>query len=239
MSVYFEELDYRPTPIGALSLRRRRELSIGVDVFEIKLGEDHLMSSLFTTSEIALARLGLAELSGDGLEVVVGGLGLGYTAQAVLEHEAVKSLVVIEALDPVIEWHKTGLLPLGNALAGDPRCRFVCGDFFALVTSKAGLDPEIPARRFHAILVDIDHSPDNFLDPQNADFYQRRGFDDLARHLHPGGVFGLWSNEPPDPAFTARLGQVFAKARGEAIVFHNPLQNREVTQTVYLASTGV
>jgi hypothetical protein len=67
MSLYLEELDYRPTPIGALSLRRRRELSLGVDVFEIKLGEEYLMSSLFTASEIALARLGLAELSGADL----------------------------------------------------------------------------------------------------------------------------------------------------------------------------
>ena len=229
MSVYFEELDYRPTPIGALSLRRRRDLALGVDVFEIKLGEDHLMSSSFTTSEIALARLGLAELAGSGLEVVVGGLGLGYTAQAVLENQTVKSLAANE----------TGLLPLGKALAEDPRCRFVCGDFFALAGSKEGLDPEFPARRFHAVLVDIDHSPDNVLDPKNASFYQRRGLEALARHLHPGGVFGLWSNEPPDPAFTARLGQVFATARGAAVAFHNPLQNREVTQTVYLASTAV
>ena len=76
MSLDFEELDYRPTPIGALSLRRRRELKLGVDVFEIKLGDEFLMSSLFTASEIALARLGLAELSEHGLDVVVGGLGL-------------------------------------------------------------------------------------------------------------------------------------------------------------------
>src|SRR3954467_13687999 len=93
---YFEELDYRQTPIGVLSLRRRRELSLGVDVFEMKLGDEYLMSSLFTASEIALARLGLAELSGADLGVVVGGLGLGYTAQAVLENEAVKSLVIVE-----------------------------------------------------------------------------------------------------------------------------------------------
>ena len=79
MSLYFEELDYRPTPMGALSLRRRRELSMGVDVFEIKLGDDYLMSSLFTASETALARLALAELPGADLDVVVGGLGLGYT----------------------------------------------------------------------------------------------------------------------------------------------------------------
>ena len=74
MSKLFEELDYRPTPIGALSLRRRRELSLGVDVFEIKLGDEYLMSSLFTASEIALARLGLAALEGVNLEVIVGGL---------------------------------------------------------------------------------------------------------------------------------------------------------------------
>src|SRR5947208_7878821 len=101
MSLYFEELDYRPTPIGALSLRRRRELSLGVDVFEIKLGDEYLMSSLFTVSEIALARLGLGELSGGDLDVVVGGLGLGYTAQAVLQHATVRSLVVGEALEAV------------------------------------------------------------------------------------------------------------------------------------------
>src|SRR3979490_484841 len=73
MSRHFEELDYRPTLIGALSLCRRRELSLGVDVFEIKLGEDYLMSSLFTASEIALARLGLDELAGRNLDAGVGG----------------------------------------------------------------------------------------------------------------------------------------------------------------------
>ena len=130
MSLYFEELDYRLTPIGALSLRRRRELSLGVDVFEIKLGDEYLMSSLFTASEIALARLGLAELSGPGLDVVVGGLGLGYTAQAVLQNEAVKYVLVVEAMDAVINWHETGLLPLGPVLTKDPRCRLVLGDFF-------------------------------------------------------------------------------------------------------------
>ncbi len=237
MSLYFEELDYRPTPIGALSLRRRRDLSLGIDVFEIKLGDEFLMSSLFTASEIALARLGLAELSGNGLDVVIGGLGLGYTAQAVLDYETVKSLIVIEALDAVIDWHETGLLPLGPALTKDPRCQFVLGDFFALAATKEGFDPNGPSRRFDAILVDIDHSPDFLLDPRNAAFYQPGGLNKLTAHLHPGGVFGLWSNERPDDAFTARLAEVFAEARAERVTFHNPLQNREFTQTVYLART--
>src|SRR5476651_2590424 len=123
MSASFEELDYRQTPIGALSLRRRREPKLGVDVFEIKLGDEFLMSSLFTASEIALAQLGLAELSSDGLNVVVGGLGLGYTAQAVLAHKNVASLIVVEALEAVIDWHGRGLVPLGRELTTEARCR--------------------------------------------------------------------------------------------------------------------
>jgi spermidine synthase len=237
LSLYFEELDYRATPIGELSLRRRRELSLGVEVYEIKLGDEFLMSSLFTASEIELARLGLAAAGTGGLDVVVGGLGLGYTARAVLQDDAVASLIVVDALDAVIEWHESGLLPLGPELTGDPRCRFVHGDFFALSAGTAGFDPAQPERRFDAILVDIDHSPDALLAPGSEGFYQPDGLRRLASHLRPGGVFGLWSNEPPDDAFTARLGKVFAEASAEPVVFHNPLQDRSVTQTVYLGRT--
>src|ERR1700682_603038 len=79
MSACFEELDYRPTRLGPLCLRRRRHPSLGADIYEIKLGEEFLMSSRFTVSEVALARLGLAELSEKNVDVVVGGLGLGWT----------------------------------------------------------------------------------------------------------------------------------------------------------------
>ncbi|MEP3300725.1 MAG: spermidine synthase, partial [Roseibium sp.] len=60
----FEELDYRPTPIGALSLRRRRDLSSGEDIYEIILGEAYLMSSRFTVAEEELSRMGLAAAKG-------------------------------------------------------------------------------------------------------------------------------------------------------------------------------
>jgi len=235
MSLLFEELDYRQTSIGALSLRRRRHLTLGIDVFEIKLGDEFLMSSLFTASEIALAQLGLAELSGSRIDVVVGGLGLGHTAKAVLEHKNVASLVVIDALEAVIDWHVQGLVPLGRELIGDARCRFVHGDFFARAASEAGFDPHTPKRQFDAVLVDIDHSPDALLDPGNAAFYSEQGLSQLATHLRPGGVFGLWSNERADDAFTTRLGRVFATARAEPVTFHNPLQDKPFTQTVYLA----
>jgi spermidine synthase len=234
----FEELDYRPTPIGGLSLRRRRELSLDVDVFEIKLGDEFLMSSLFTASEIALAGLGMAALPGRDLDVVVGGLGLGYTAAAVLEHETVRSLVVVEMLEAVIDWHRTGLLPLGPELVADARCRLVEGDFFALAASEEGFDPALPGRRFDAVLVDIDHSPEALLDDRSQGFYRTEGLEALARHIRPGGIFGLWSNDAPDPAFTARLSGVFAEAWAEPVTFHNPLQNRPFTQAIYLARTA-
>ena len=75
MSKFFEELAYRNTAIGLVSLRRRRELRLDLDVFEIKLGDECLMSSLFTVSEVALARLGIAALTAAGRDIVVGGLG--------------------------------------------------------------------------------------------------------------------------------------------------------------------
>lgn len=120
MSARFQELDWRMTPLGAISLRRRRDPFFGVDVYEVKLDDDFLMSSLFTVAEVEVARLALAELSGASLDVAVGGLGLGYTAQTVLESANVRSLVVVEALAEVIEWHQRGLVPVGPSLSGSP-----------------------------------------------------------------------------------------------------------------------
>jgi spermidine synthase len=238
MSRLFEELDYRPTPIGAISLRRRREARLGVDVLEIKLGDEHLMSDLFTASEIALADLGIAACKGDALDVVVGGLGLGYTAKAVLDRTRTGSLIVVEYLEAVIDWHRTGLLPLGSELTTDARCRLVEGDFFALARGGAGFDPDSPGRRFDAILLDIDHSPEALLDERSESFYQPEGLKLLARHLKSGGVFGLWSDDREDPGFVARLAQVFDEAWSEPVTFHNPLQDKPFTQTIYLARKG-
>jgi len=236
MSARFEELDWRETPMGAISLRRRRDPRSGNDVYEVKLDDDFLMSSLFTVAEIDVARLALARLTGGGLDIVVGGLGLGYTAQTVLAHPDVGSLLVVETLGEVIEWHERGLIPAGAALTSDPRCRFVHGDFFAMVDA-AGLDPDSPGRRFDAIIVDIDHSPRHLLHPSHAGFYERAGMRRLAKLLHPGGVFALWSNDPPDEDYQAVLGEVFLDASAQIVSFPNPLQEREATNTVYVGQT--
>jgi spermidine synthase len=239
MSPRFQELDWGPTPIGDISLRRRRDPASGEDVHEVKLGDEFLMSSLFTAGEIALTRLGLARTPGDRLDVAVGGLGLGYTARAALDDPRVGSLVVIEALDKVIEWHDKHLVPLGARLTSDDRCRLVRGDFFALAADPDGLDPATPGRRFHTVLLDIDHSPRHVLHPRHAALYRPDGLRRLAGHLHPGGVFALWSNDPPDTAFTALLADAFADAEAHVVEFPNPLQGGTATNTVYLASTAV
>ena len=235
MSARFEEIDWRPTPMGELVLRRRRDPVTDKDVYEIKLDDEFLMSSLFTVAEEELARRALAGLTGAELDVAVGGLGLGYTARTVLEDRRVRSLVVIDALAEVIEWHERGVIPLGERLAGDPRCTMVHGDFFALVRSP-GLVPAVPGRRFHAVLVDIDHSPRHVLHPDHATFYRPEGLSRLRDHLHPGGVFALWSNDPPDAEFVAALESEFSAVRSEVVTFANPLQDRDATATVYLAT---
>jgi hypothetical protein len=236
MSIYFEELDFRPTPMGVLSLRRRRQLSTGLDIYEIKLGDQFLMSSQFTVAEIALARLGLDALQRPNLDVVVGGLGLGYTAQAVLENPGVRSLIVVDALAEVIEWHQQGLLPLGKPLTDDPRCRLINGDFFALSDSAGGFDPDAPGRCFDAVLVDIDHSPRNLLHPRHAALYAPEGLARLAKHLRPGSVFALWSNDPPDDAFRSVLAGAFATSAAHVVRFDNLLGDGEVSNTVYVAA---
>ena len=233
MSRDFEELDYRQTPLGDLTLRRRRVLSLGgIDVFEVKLGEAFLMSSLFHEVEVALANLGLAALDGGAWDVVVGGLGLGYTAVATLEHAEVRSLVVVDALDAVIDWHQRGLVPLGPKLTADPRCRFLHGDFFAMANSEAGFDS---GKKFHAVLLDIDHSPRNLLHPRNAAFYETAGLRALAAHLHEQGIFALWSDDPPDDEFLRSLSEVFATAEAHVVKFANPLLDCESASTVYVA----
>ena len=54
-------------------------------------------------------------------------------------------------------------------------------------------------------------------------------------HLRPRGIFALWSNDPEDPAFTELLRSAFGTGRAEAVVFHNPLQDRVAVQCVYIA----
>jgi len=235
MSAAFEELDWSPTDIGDVSLRRRLDPTTGRYVYEVKLGDEFLMSSLFTVAEIALAGIALERLSGDTLDVAVGGLGLGHTAQRVLEDRRVRELVVVELLRPVISWHRQALVPVGPTLTADARCRLIQGDFFGM-SAHAGFDPQHPDRTFDAVLLDIDHSPTHLLGGERAGFYGAEGTRRLASHIVEGGVYALWSNDRPDQAYIDILAEVFTDVAAKVVTFPNPLQGNLAANTVYVAT---
>lgn len=240
MGLLFEQIDSQPSALGEITLRRRRIPALGDrDIYEVKLGDEFLMSSMFVDAEVALADHGLDAVEGDSLRVAVGGLGLGYTAEAALKHERVSELLVVDALDTVIHWHQQEKVPLGRVLNEDPRCRYVLGSFFDLAVSDAGFDPEAPGKVFDAILLDIDHSPRALLHDSNASFYTAESLGRMATHLRPGGVFAMWSNEPPDEAFMAILSTLFTDVDAKVVSFYNPFQNRESSNTVFLARKPV
>ena len=236
MSARFEELGWQQTPMGVMSLRRRFDLTVRADVYEVKLDDEHLMSSLFTVAERELARLGLARTPGTALDVIIGGLGLGYTAQEALGCSRVRTVTVIEYSDAVIDWHERSLLPDTAGLAADDRVGLVCADFFAAVLDGVGFDPARPGRTYDAILLDIDHSPRHLLHDPHAPFYTHAGLQSASSRLVPGGVFAMWSDDPPDDDFTALLESVFTDVEAQSVWFDNPLTRGRSAATIYLAT---
>lgn len=236
MNVRFAELDRQETPMGLLTVRRRLEPVLQVDVFEVKLGDEHLMSSVFTAAEIALADLALAALGDEGpseLDVLVGGLGLGYTATAALADPRVRRLDVVEALFPVIDWHERRLFPESAVLVEDPRTELLHGDFFGRMSGDGQLGRD-GIDRHHVILLDIDHTPSHVLHPSHASFYTRAGLRRVLDRLHPAGVFALWS-DGPDDGFQEVADAVFGVCEAHEVRFPNHHTGGEASNTVYVA----
>lgn len=241
MSLIFEELDFQSTPLGDISLRRRTEPRLdNTLIYEVKLGDEFLMSSLFVEAEEQLAKLGLDKLHENGhdslLSVVVGGLGLGYTALAALRDDSVGLVRTIDVMAPVIQWHRQGLLPIGDVLATHERSELILGDFFSIATD---LDTGfLGEQQVHAVLLDIDHSPQHWLNDSNKLFYTESSLQKVAKKILPGGVFGLWSNDVPDPAFVDQLNQVFAYTDAHLITFDNPYSGGVSTNSVYICAVA-
>jgi spermidine synthase len=226
----FEELDHRETPLGELVLRRRRTpWPDHPVVHEITLDGAFLMSSLVNDSEIALARHGLAAAPARPLEVLVGGLGLGHTASAVLEDDRVAGLVVVERLAAVIDWHRDGRVPLDPPLGSDRRTTFREADVFV------HLGAEGDDATWDVVLLDVDHSPRALLHPSHAGFYETAGLTRLRARIRPGGVFGLWSADTTDAEFLERLDGVFDEAWVETVRFFNPHVGAEDVNSLYFA----
>lgn len=221
-------LAYEETALGMICLRRRELLAQpGTVVTEITLDHALLMSSHHTLSERTLSTSALKHHNGDGLRVMIGGLGLGYTAQQMLHSSAVASVEVVELLPQVIGWVRDGLVPLSEELNRDSRLQVAQGDVYALLAA-------VPQRRFDVILIDVDHSPDERLGDENAGFYCAAGLRSAKRHLAPGGLLGVWSYAESSP-FVAALREVFDRVEVEPVTFDNVLVEESETNWLFFA----
>lgn len=227
-SPFFEILAYEPTELGMLCLRRRELLcDPGTIVTEVTLDYEFLMSSYLTASEKALSDIALQMHSGSRLSVLVGGLGLGYTAWTALESDRVSQCEVIEFLPQVINWLEQGLVPLSDKLNADNRLKVTQSDIYQHLASP-------PEQKHDLILIDVDHSPDENLDEANGKFYTADGLQCAKLHLEEDGLLGVWSYAESSP-FVDSLHEVFREVRIEPVTVFNNLINEQQTDWLFFA----
>ena len=161
--------------------------------------------------------------------MLVGGLGLGYTAHAALTAGRVARVEVVELLPQVIDWLARGLVPLSGALRADPRLVVTQGDVYARLLAP-------PARRHDLILLDVDHSPEEPLARDGGDvaFHGEAGLARARRHLAPGGLLGVWSSAESSP-FVDALRRTFASVETEPVTVVNDLIDEEQTDWLFFA----
>lgn len=228
----FDLLDAQERSIGLLYLTRfPRPAAPGGWVYEVYIDGALLMSSISPLSERELASSALAaHTRPGGRRVLIGGLGLGYTAQAALEGERVEQVRVVDPMDFVRGWLQRGLLPLSEELTADPRLEFHDSDIYADLLAP-------PDELWDLILVDVDHSPELPLDPASLPFYTPEGQAAVRRHLAPGGVLAVWSAHDND-AFADTLAQVYPRSWREEVAWTVPFEegpDDELHNVLFLA----
>ena len=173
------------TPAGEVVLRRRDA------VVELVVNGVFAMDSAEVSSELALAD---AAGSPPG-NVLVGGLGLGYTASRLLDAGA--DLVrVVELAEPLLDWARDGLTPELARLASDPRVELVAGDIAEQVIG--GWD---------AILLDVDNGPGFLIHDHNRRVYGEDFLRGCLRALTDGGRLVVWC-ESESPELASTLEQI-------------------------------
>jgi spermidine synthase len=193
-----EVLDAVDGVCGRLVLRRVR------GDFEVIANGVFLMDTRNGESERLLVSVA-ADLVPGTARMLIGGLGVGYSLRAALDHPGVGEIVIVEREPSVIEWNRTGPLREvnGDALA-DERVTVVEAD----LVEWMGRTEE----RFDALCLDIDNGPQWIVTEGNAALYGNSGLNTLASRLRPGGVLAVWSAEA-SPAFTRRLRSRFNEVR--------------------------
>ena len=209
-----EILEHAATPIGTIYLGRRRAIHKSQWIYQIFIDGDLLMSSADPVSEKQLSTSALALHQSDGpLQILIGGLGLGHTADAALTESRVSHVRVIEKMDFVIDWMNRGLLPLSKKLVNDKRLEINQGDVYQLLMAP-------PSHQYDLILVDVDHSPDNRLSEASKPFYSLQGQRQAACHLNPGGILAVWSAHDNDE-FLRTMEEVYLRTYREHVTWED------------------
>jgi spermidine synthase len=184
-----ETIDRRTGAAGELALRRDG------DHYEIIANGVFLMDTRNGSSERLLVDAAASHMPG-GAPILIGGLGVGFSLRAALDHPRAGAVIVVEREVAVIEWNHGYLRSChANALA-DPRVRCVQADFSAWLSQTREV--------FGAICLDLDNGPEWTVSEGNAAIYASDGLTALAAHLVPGGVLAIWSASASEP-FADRL----------------------------------
>jgi spermidine synthase len=208
---------------GEVVLRERRAPD-GPAVLELRVNGVFVMDTRETASERALATRALAEVA-DPRQVLVGGLGLGFTTREVLADRRVRRVVVVEVEDALVGWMRDGTIAAGPALLADERLTVVPGDIRELVE-------EITSTSYDLVLLDVDNGPGHLVHEQNAAVYQPPFLARLRALLRPGGAVAVWAaNEAPG------LERDLRDTFGSCTRIAHPvrLQDREEEYLLYLA----
>ncbi|RNL83052.1 spermidine synthase [Halostreptopolyspora alba] len=176
--------------------------------FEIISNGVFLMDTRDGTSERELVRASLAALPAGrtGVRVLIGGLGVGFSARAALEDRRVAHVRVIEVEPEVIAWHSGPLGAVAGHLTADPRCELTRADLLRWLATVGD------TARFDVICLDIDNGPGWTVNDGNAQLYRPATLRRLRRLLTDGGVVAFWSAMRA-PDFAALLAAQFAEVR--------------------------
>jgi len=166
--------------------------------YAMRVDGQELMNSASHGSEERLAVHGCAGLAAKpGARVLIGGLGMGFTARAALDVLAADAeVVVVEAVAAVVRWNREVLGHLARQPLADRRLAVVEADVVDVIARTAAA--------YDAILLDIDNGPTALTTFTNRRLYSVDGLRSAWRALRPGGVLAVWSTFQ-DAAFTARL----------------------------------
>lgn len=189
--------------------------------FEIISNGMFLMDTRAGESERLLVRAALDRL-GRPADILIGGLGVGFSLAEALRSPHTRGVTVIEREPAVIGWHATHLRPCSGGALDDPRVRVEHADLLGWLRSTADA--------YDVLCLDIDNGPEWTVTEGNAALYGPAGLDLLAGRLRPGGVLAVWSAGAA-PAFEARLRERFAGVSALAV----PVARGE-PDVVYLAT---